>query len=327
MNRPLIAAVAASLLFSLPAVAGTNEYTALMKARKYTEAERAAAARLLKEPDNAEALAARTEAIAAIGNQARIGEAIKAAEECVRLHPANATCHLVLGKALGWKAMAGGILSAMSYAGDIRNAFKKAVELDPRNLDARFSLLQYYMMAPSIAGGGSGKASDLAAQTGSVSPEAAKIMLAMMEMREGNVGQAESIAGTVRAGADDELRDRHEDLLVSIAGKYLSEKKLTEAERAVQAAVRHYPDSDTAAFMGGRLRQEQGRHRDALTAFEALLAKNSRSYVFYRMGQSYQALGDKAKATAAFQKALAGTPTLNDKQKSDAQSQLATLKG
>lgn len=325
MNHSLIAA--AALFFLSTSSASANEYTALMKAKKYAEVERTAAARLLKEPANADALVARSAAIASAGNQARIAEAIKYAEQCVSSQPANARCHLALGNALGWKAMAGGILSAMGYAGDIRDAFKKAVELDPRNLDARFSLLQFYMMAPSIAGGGSGKASDLAAATAPLAPEAAKLMHAMIEVNGGNLGKAEASANAVRPGSDDDLNERHEALLASIAGKYLNEKKLADVERAVQAALRHYPASEMAAFLGARLRQEQGRHRDALAGFEALLAKHSRSYILYRMGQSHQALGDKARAVAAFEKALAGSPTLNAKQKSDAQSQLSTLKG
>ncbi len=318
--------IAAALLLSTSS-ASAGEYTALMKAKKYAEVERLAAARLAREPANADALVARSSALAGVGNQAHIGEAIKYAEQCVRSHPGSADCHLALGKALGWKAMAGGVLSAMGYVGDIRNAFKKAVELDPRHLDARFTLLQFYMMAPALAGGGSGKASDLVAQTAPVNAEAARIMQAMLDAHGGSMAKAEAAALAARPGADEELGERHQDLLVNITGKYLSDKKLTDAERMAQTALRLYPASEHAAFLQARVRQEQGRHRDALALLDGLLAKNTRSYLLYRIAQSHQALGDKARATAAFEKALASSPTLNAKQKSDAQSQLATLKG
>lgn len=325
MNPTLIAASAALLLCC--SHANANEYAALMQAKKFAEVERAAAAKLTREPTNAPALVARSIALAAIGNQAHIPDAINSAQQCVRSHPANADCHVTLGKALGWKAMAGGMLSAMGYAGDIRDAFKQGVELDPRNLDARFSLLQYYMMAPAIAGGGNGKAQDMVGATTGLAPEAAKVMQAMLDVNTGNLARAESIANTVRPGSDEQLRARHEALLASIAGTYLNQKKLTDMERGVQAALRHYPASEHANFLGARLRQEQGRQRDALVGFEALLARQTRSYILYRMGQSHQALGDKARAVAAFEQAIAGLPTLNAKQKSDAHSQLAILKG
>lgn len=321
-------AAAVLLLCATAAQAASNEYTPLMKAKKYAEAERLAATRLAADPSNAAALAARSAAIAAVGNQARIAEAVKYAEQCVKAHPGNAECHLTLGNMLGWKAMSGGIMSAIGYAGDIRDAFKKAVELDPRNLDARFSLLQFYMMAPAIAGGGSSKASGLVTQTTALDPEAGKIMQAMLEADGGNLARAETIASTLRPGTNEELLDRHESLYNTITIKYLNDKKMAEAERNAQAALRAYPASEFAAFAQARVRQEQGRHREALAALEALLAKHPpRAYVLYRVGQSQQALGDKAKAMSAYEKALASTPALNPKQKSDAQTQLAALKG
>lgn len=320
---------AATLLFSAAgAHAASNEYTPLMKAKKFAEAERLAATRLAADPNNAAALAARSMAIAGAGVQSRIPEAIKYAEQCVKVHAANAECHLTLGNMLGWKAMTGGMLSAMGYAGDIRDAFKKAVELDPRNLDARFSLLQFYMMAPAIAGGGSSKAAGLVTQTTALDPEAGKIMQAMLEADSGALAKAEAIAATVRAGTNEELLDRHESLYNTVTIKYLNDKKVADAERNAQAALRFYPASEFAAFAQARVRQEQGRHREAVTALEALLAKNPpRAYILYRVGQSQQALGDKARAIAAYEKALAIQPALNPKQKSDAQSQLASLKG
>lgn len=328
MNHSLTAATCAALLLCANGATATpNEYTPLMKARKYAEVERTAAARLSKEPNNPAALVARSSAIMAGGNQARLSEAIKYAEQCVASHPGNADCHLARGQVLGWKAMTGGMLAAMGSAGDIKDSFTKAVELDPRNLDARFSLLQFYMMAPSIAGGGAGKATDLVARTSPLSPEAAKVMQGMVEVNAGNLAKAESLAASVKPGTDDELLERHESLLVSIGGKYLADKKLADAERASLAALRHYPEGETATFLSARLRQEQGRHKEAIAIFEAMLAKNQRSYILYRMGQSHQALGDTAKAIASFEKSLSLSPTLNAKQKADAQSQLSTLKG
>lgn len=45
------------------------------------------------------------------------------------------------------------------------------------------------------------------------------------------------------------------------------------------------------------------------------------------MAQCWQALSDKSKAVAAYEKALDFKPALNKKQRSDAQDQLRGLKG
>lgn len=325
-SRLFASGAALGLLLALQP-AGASEYSALMKAKKYPEAERAAAAKLAQEPANAEAMAARTEAILAAGSEARIEEAVKQAEQCVAAHAAHAGCHLVLGKALGSKAMNGGMMSAMGYAGTIRDAFKKAVELDSRNMDARFSLLQFYMMAPGIMGGGTSKAEALAAQTAALNAEAGKLMQGTLDLAADRHAKAEAAAVAARPGADQELQDRQEGLLVSIGMKYVNEKKLADSERVFRDAQKRFPDSDNVMYGIARTQQEQGRHREALAGLEQVLVKNARPHVHFRIGQSQLALGDKAKAAASFEKALAFKSGLSKKMRSDAEDQLKALRG
>lgn len=319
-------AVAAALLLAFGA-ASANDYTAPLRAKKYAEVEKMAAAKLAQEPGNAEAMTAKVDAILSAGGEARIEEAVKLAEQCIAANAANATCHLAQGKALGSKAMAGGMMSAMSYAGKIRDAFKKAVELDPRNLDARFSLLQFYTMAPSFMGGGASKAESLVAQTSALNPEAGKLMAASIDLAEDRVAKAEAAAAAARPGVDEELQDRHESLFASIASKHMADKKYADAERVLRDGLKRYPDSDAFPYLLARSQQEQGKHREALAAFEQVWAKSPRANVQYRIGQSLQALGEKPRAIAAYEKAIAFKPALPKKMRSDAEDQLKSLKG
>lgn len=320
------AGLALALLLTCGAAAA-GDYSALLKAKKFAEVEKMAGARLTQEPANAEAAVAKAEAILANGGEARIEEAIKLAEQCIAGNPSTAMCHLTLGKALGSKAMAGGMMSAIGYAGKIRDAFKKAVELDPKNMDARFSLLQFYTMAPGFMGGGPAKADALLAQTTALNPEAGKLMVAMIDVVQGRLGKAEAAAVTAHPGADEELQDRHESLYGSIAAMHASDKKYTEAERVLRDGLKRFPDSDSFPYMIARMQQEQGKHREALTTFELAMAKNPRAGVQYRIGQSLQALGEKPRAIAAFEKALAFKPALSKKQHADAEDQLKNLRG
>lgn len=327
MTSRIFATSAAFGLLLAMQPASASEYSALIKAKKYPEAERAASARLAQDPANAEAMAARTEAILAAGNEARIGEAVKQAEQCVAAHAAHAPCQVALGKALGSKAMHGGMMSAMGYAGTIRDSFKKAVELDPRYMDARFSLLQFYMMAPGIMGGGTGKAEALAAQTAALNAEAGKLMQGTLDLAAERVAKAEAAALAARPGADEQLQERQEDLLFGIGMKYVADKKYTDSERVFRDAQKRFPDSDNVVYGIARTQQEQGKHREALAGLEQVLSKSAKPHVHYRIGQSLLALGDKAKAAASFEKALAFKSGLSKKMRSDAEDQLKALKG
>lgn len=319
----LIAGAAFCLLAAQPA--GAHEYSALIKAKKYPEAEKAATARLAQEPRNAEAMIGKTEAILGAG-AGRIEEAVRLGEQCVAANPDNAGCHLALGKALGAKAMTGGLMSAMKYVGTIRDSFKKAVELEPRNMDARFSLLQFYVMAPGIAGGGIGKAETLAAQTAGINPEAGKLMTANIDAAEGRLAKAEAGAAAARPGADEQLQERQEDVLIQVGARHVADKKFADGERIFRNVQKRFPDSEKAPYSIARVQQEQGKHREALAGLEQLAARNPRAPTYYRIGQSAQALGDKARAAMAFEKALS-FKTLAGKLKSDAEDQLKSLKG
>ncbi len=313
------------LIAAAPAIA--SEYDVLIKAKKYAEAEKLADSTLAQDGANPGALIGKTEAILASGDLTRTEEAIKLAQQCVARAPAHAGCQVAIGKAMGIKAMNGGMMAAASSAGKIRNAFTKAVELDPRNLEARFSLLQFYMMAPGFMGGGVERAQSLLAQTAALNPEAGKLMTAMIDAADERLAKAEAAATAAQPGADQDLKDNLESLYLTIAMEHLKEKRFADAERVLRDGIKRFPDSDGLPYTFARAAQEQGKHREALATFDAVLPKNPRAYVHYRMAQSLQALGDKARAIAFYEKALALKPVLSKKMRSDAEDQLKSLKG
>jgi tetratricopeptide (TPR) repeat protein len=218
----IAAAAALPLLASTPAT-GASDSHALIREHRYAEAEHVATDRLAQDPADRDALIDKSEAILGRGQASRIEEAVKLAEQCVAAHPRDSNCHLALGNALGAKASNAGI-SAMGYAHTIRDSFKQAVELDPHNLDARFALLQYYIEAPRIAGGGIGKAKALAQQTSAINEDAAKLMQARLDLAAGHAEQAQAEALAVQAHGDEALADNQRELLAKIGAKYSSAK-------------------------------------------------------------------------------------------------------
>lgn len=319
------ALAAVALSCASPAV-HAHAYSAAIKAKKYAEVEQAASAKLATDPQNAEALIARVDLIVAQGQEARLEEAVKLAEQCIAAHPQKSECHEALGNALGTKAMMGGIMSAIGYATDIRDAFKKAVELDAKNLDARFSLLTYYQQAPGIVGGGSGKAKDLAAETAKVHPEAGKLMQAAIALADEDFAKAEALALSANPKGSDVMVETQRNTLYAVGGQQARNKQYAEAQRVFADLEKRYPDSALGAFGQARVMQEQGKHADALPLLERALSVDAAAHIHYRLGQSLQAVNDKARAVAAYEKALGFKPALSKKQRADAQDQLKTLK-
>jgi tetratricopeptide (TPR) repeat protein len=317
-------AIALGMLIAGQALAA-DEYQALLKDRKFSEVEKAATAKLAKDPADANAMIARTMAILGM-RDGRYEEAASQAEKCIGKHPNNGGCHLALGKALGSKAVAGGVTSALGYAGTIRDSFKKAVELNPRDFEARFALLDYYLMAPFIVGGGTGKAEALARETANLNAEAAKLMTVSLNLKDDNLAKAEAGALAIKPGNEESIQERHEEQLMAVGSTHLSEKKYGDAMRVFGEAQKRYPDSPVIAYGIARVHQEQGKHREAIAIFDQVVVKTPLPHVHYRMAKSLQALGDKAKATAAFEKALSFKTGLAKSMRSDAEEQLKTLK-
>ena len=85
-------------------------------------------------------------------------QAVAYLEKAVALAPKNSRMYLRLGDAYGLTAQKAGLFSKMSWAGKCHTAYEKAVELDPKNIDARWSLMEYCRQAPGMVGGGNDKA-------------------------------------------------------------------------------------------------------------------------------------------------------------------------
>lgn len=323
----LLPALLASMIAMLmtPAVSA-HEYEALMKAKKYAEAEKAANAKLSTDANNAGALQVKAELILVEGKTDKLDDAAKYAEQCISAHQQLSECHETLGNVLGTKATAGSMFAAMSYAGKIRDAYLKAVELDPKNFSARSSLLQFYLLAPAIAGGGKSKAQNLVIETAKINSAAGNLLQANIDLKDEKFANAETSALSAIPGDIESLSRLQRGVLFNIGASYVQQKKFADAERMFGELQQRYPDKYQGAFGMGRSLQEQGKHKEAYSWFEKAQTLESNAAIYYRLAQCLQAMSDKPKAISYFEKALSYKPSLNKKMRADAEDQLKALK-
>lgn len=306
--------------------AQAHEYSALIKARKYAEVERAIGAKLATDANYADALVAKVDLILVEGKVARLDEGVKLAEQCIASHPKNSECHEALGNVLGTKAEKGGMMAGISSLGKIRDAFKKALELDPRNFNAANSLMTFYLEVPGLMGGSNSKAKDVIAETQKVNPAVASLLQAKFDLKDEKIEKAKNNVLAVNSSGNPAIAQLQNEIAVEIAQSFVKEKKFVEAEKMFREVIQRFPDSSVAYLGLGRSLQEQGRVKEALPQLEKSLSIEITGAALYRLGKTWQALGDKAKAASFFEKALAFNPALGTKTRADAEEQLKLLK-
>lgn len=306
--------------------AQAHEFSKLIKDHKYAEADKAASAKLVQDPKNADALIAKAELIMNQGQEARMDEAVKFGEQCVAAHPQSSECFEIMGSLYSMKAATGGMLSAMSNAGKGREALQKAVELNPKNFSARHFLLMFYLQAPGIAGGGMDKAQALQQDTAKVNKEAGNLLLARLMIKEDKLSQAESLVLAANPGGIEELEDIQIAIMGSLGAQYREQKKFADSERLLRDVIKRAPNNISGFALLGRTLAAQGKHEEAIKEFQKGLNLEDRAGLHYRIAQSHQAMGDKMRATQGFEKALAQKSGLDKKQREDAEQQLKALK-
>ncbi len=116
---------------------------------------------------------------------------LAACQKAVALEPGNSQYHLWLGRGYGEKATHSNFFSATGLAKKVRNEFEAAVRLDPKNVEARADLAEFYVQAPGIIGGGTDKAATQAQQLASLDPAQAHLVRAHIAEKDNNQADAE----------------------------------------------------------------------------------------------------------------------------------------
>jgi tetratricopeptide (TPR) repeat protein len=182
-------------------------------------------------------------------------KAVEVLEKAVRSSPRNATYHNWLGKAWGRRAEHANMLQAPGFATRARDAFEKAVALDPSHAEALTDLFQYYLEAPGFLGGGLDKASGLLPRIEQADPSAHHASLAMIAEKQKDFGTAEAHFRRAMAAAP-KLAGKVVDL-----ARFLSRRgRHKECDAVLADAAQRWPGNPGVVFAQAEVLVETKRN-------------------------------------------------------------------
>ena len=250
-----------------------EQVTALFRQRLWAEAQAILEKAVAAEPDNAEA---HYYLGVSFLNRNDAGHALPSLEKAVALAPANSNYVRHVGDAYGMTAQKAGLLSKMGWAKKCKAAYDKAVELDPTDINARWSVMEFCRQAPGFLGGG----------------------------LDGAYAQAAEIKKL------DPTRGR-----AAYASLYTADQKYSEAFAVYDELLKESPEDYGTLYQVGRLAAISGEHLDrGLAALRKCLTQNpgqggpGHAAAHWRIGNILEKQNDKPGARAAYQAALQADP-------------------
>ena len=235
-------------------------------------------------------------------------DAIRELERASQIQPANGLYHLWLGRAFGKKAEHTAFFAALGPARRVLKEFEAAVSLSPTDTHARFDLMEYYLEAPGLIGGGRDKALVQAGQIDQLDRRLGFVARARVWEKDKDPDQAlreltqattefpkdkrtwSDLAGfyldqsDYRQAADKarkalELGPWLKARLILAAAQVKLGQNLVEAEQSLRVMVAgpvtdEDPPFEEMHYWLGKALLEQGRKSEARQAFELALTYN-----------------------------------------------------
>lgn len=231
-------------------------------------------------------------------------------EKAVRQSPGDAAAHNLLGQAYASQAGAGGFVTRVRLGGRIGEQFERAVALEPGNVAYREDLLEFYVRAPAVAGGGADRARAQAAEIARLDRTrglAAAGRVAQLE------GDAESALAMYRAA----VAERPGDARIAMREvSCLQElERWPEAFDALDALLAANPGAGYAWYQFGRTAVlSDSRQAEGERAFRRYLSMPRAAgdpppeAAHWRLGMLYEQMGRKADARREYERALQLNP-------------------
>jgi tetratricopeptide (TPR) repeat protein len=170
-------------------------------------------------------------------------KATEVLEKAVALDPRNSMTLTWLGRAEGRRAETSMALGGISHANKAREAFEKAVQVNPSNKEALDDLFDYYIQAPGFVGGGFDKAHQLLPLIAKLDPAEAYFAQGRMAEEKKDFDTAEAqFRRTV------ELAPNSVGRMLDLARFLAKRNRLDDSERILQQAAHLAPNAPRVLF-------------------------------------------------------------------------------
>ena len=267
----------------------------LLTQRKFSEAQSYFESRVKKDNKDYEA---HYYLAVSLSRQGKFDEAEDEIDEAIDLNETIAKYHLARGQILGQKAMNANIISQGFLAPKIKNAFLRASELDPSNIEARQALFNYYIMAPGIMGGSTEKALEQANAIVSLNPYRGYNLLSTYyaRVKKDTVEAEKQIQKAIAAKPDSG------DGYKRLGYLYMSQERFTDAYSQMKRYIELEPaNPDSYDSYADVLKAEQKYDLAIEKYLRALSINKNYSASIFSLGECYELKGLKQKAKETYQ--------------------------
>ncbi|GFD70310.1 lipopolysaccharide assembly protein LapB [Alteromonas sp. KUL106] len=138
-----------------------------------------------------------------------LDDAEEAADQFIQYYSNNYKAYHTHASVMGAQASSS-IFSALSYAKKAKESLEKAVEIAPDEVAVYQALMQFHLMAPSIAGGDTDEAMRLAQTISKLDPAEGQFALANVYLNEDKQAEAEAIFASLIKDNNTQIRARVE---------------------------------------------------------------------------------------------------------------------
>ncbi len=237
----------------------------------------------------------------------RTDDAIALGEEITAMTPARSSYFHWLGRALGAKALEVKNFTELYWLARTESALKKAIEIDPENLEARLDIIQFdFSRRDRSSKEVPDRALKEAEEIARRNPVLGHLAWSRIYLLSKDFAKAEGELRKAVALAPRELRP-----LGALVEFLASQLRFQEAIEACQKALETNPSNPVPLYLMGKLTLMSGRNLTAGLAYlETYLEKElppeapSHADAYWRQGMILEQLGKKDAALKAYKKAV-----------------------
>ena len=237
-------------------------------------------------------------------------KAVQAMEKAVQLQPANAEYYLLLGRACGSRASHSNFLTAIGWARRVAKEFETARKLAPEDIEVRFDLLDYYLNAPGIVGGGREKADAEAQAIAKLNPKKGYLARATIHIKNKKWDLARKEL-TQAVAENPQSVSASKDLADFLLDRQDFEGALYYAKKALIVDSKSKRSGLIAAAAKIKLKSDLEEAAETLHTFLAgTLGEGDPDFeeVYYWLGEYFLTKGEKGRAQESFKAALDFNP-------------------